>query len=355
MKMLLKGTQMKRIISVLLVISALALCILPTFAQECTHSYLREFVSANCTEKGHTKYTCQKCGDSYKVYDDEYTAPEGFYILAESTREGSALSVRINICNNPGLVAARLKLHYNGDTLSPREVIIGDVWTQEEFTGGIRINNNPLTFFVESNPSQRIHNYENGTFVTVVFDIIDSDGSYGIGFSHAKADFVGWDYDTNSTVVKTPTIINIVGKNELGPHSYTSTVIPPSCTAEGYTLHECSICNDSYTDTPVAMTEHALNLFAVIKEPTLTDEGICEYRCSACGYAEQRAIPVLERWMTGDLNNDKTVNAIDTNLFRRLLVGYAFSMQAVDAADIDKNGEINAKDAYALKLMVSGK
>ncbi|MBO7761528.1 MAG: hypothetical protein J6T24_01900 [Clostridia bacterium] len=34
------------------------------------------------------------------------------------------------------------------------------------------------------------------------------------------------------------------------PHSYESTVVPPSYTAGGYTLHLCGVCGDSYTDTP---------------------------------------------------------------------------------------------------------
>ncbi len=355
MKIFSKGTLMKRIISLLLIISALLACALPASAQECNHSYLREFVTATCTEKGHTKYLCQRCGHVYKVYNDEYTAPEGFYIVGESIRENSTLTVSVNIRNNPGLVAARLKMHYNGSTLTPREVLVGDVWTQDEFTGGIKTDSNPLTFFVESNPSQRIHNYNDGTFVTVVFDIIDDEGSYGIGFSHAKADFVGWDYDTNTTVTKTPTIINIVGKSELGPCSYSSTTIPPSCTAEGYTVHECSICGNSYSDGNTDKTPHSFEFSSVITEPTFTDEGLNEYTCTVCGATETRTVPVLERWMKGDLNNDSAINAIDTNLFRRLLVGYVFSVQSIDAADMDENGEVNAKDAYRLKLLVSGK
>ena len=31
-------------------------------------------------------------------------------------------------------------------------------------------------------------------------------------------------------------------------HIYTSTVISPSCTEDGYTLHTCSLCNEQYTD-----------------------------------------------------------------------------------------------------------
>ena len=355
MKLFLKGTQMKRIISLLLIISSLLALSLPVTAEECAHNYLREFVSPTCAEKGHTKYSCRRCGYSYKVYDDEYTVPEGFYIVGESIREDSVLTVSVNIRNNPGLVAARLKMHYNSATLVPREIIVGDVWTRNEFTGGLKTDANPLTFFVESNPSQRIHNYNDGTFVTVVFDIIDTAGSYGIGFSHAKSDFVGWDFSSNTTITQTPTIINIVGKSELGPHSYYETTVPPTCITEGYTLHQCSLCNDSYNDSIVDVLPHSFEFSSVITAPTFTTEGLHEYSCTVCNESETRTVPALERWQKGDLNNDKAVNAIDTNLFRRVLVGYTLGPQAYDAADIDGNGELNAMDAYRLKLLVSGK
>ena len=252
-------------------------------------------------------------------------------------------------------MAARLKMHYNSAAIVPREVIVGDVWTRNEFTGGLKTDSNPLTFFVESNSSQRIHNYSDGTFVTVVFDVVDSEESYGIGFSHAKADFVGWDYDSNTTVVKTPTIVNIVGKSELGPHSYTSADVPPSCTAEGYTLHECSVCGDTYTDGNTEKLPHSFELSSVITEPTFTTEGVGEYICSVCKKTETGSVPVLERWMKGDLNNDGTINAIDSNIMSRILVGKVPTLQQEDAADIYEDGRLTAQDSYVLKLKIGGK
>ena len=37
-------------------------------------------------------------------------------------------------------------------------------------------------------------------------------------------------------------------------HSYEETIVPPTKTEDGYTIHTCSKCGDSYTDTVVLAT-----------------------------------------------------------------------------------------------------
>ncbi|MBQ4322637.1 MAG: leucine-rich repeat protein [Clostridia bacterium] len=44
------------------------------------------------------------------------------------------------------------------------------------------------------------------------------------------------------------------GLNYVSTHAYTSTVTPPTCTAQGYTTHTCTVCGDSYVDTYVPAT-----------------------------------------------------------------------------------------------------
>ncbi len=39
-------------------------------------------------------------------------------------------------------------------------------------------------------------------------------------------------------------------------HKYTATVVKPTCTKDGYTLHKCSLCGDSYKDTVVKAKGH---------------------------------------------------------------------------------------------------
>ena len=63
-------------------------------------------------------------------------------------------------------------------------------------------------------------------------------------------------------------------------HTYESVVTPPSCTANGYTTHTCTICGDSYTDASTDALGHDYK--AAITEPTCTTQGYTTYTCSRC-------------------------------------------------------------------------
>ena len=66
-------------------------------------------------------------------------------------------------------------------------------------------------------------------------------------------------------------------------HSYNSAVTAPTCTAEGYTTHTCSVCGDSYKDTYVDAKGHTEVVDAAVA-PTCTATGLTEGKhCSACG------------------------------------------------------------------------
>ena len=58
-------------------------------------------------------------------------------------------------------------------------------------------------------------------------------------------------------------------------HSYTTTVVEPTCTEDGYTLHACA-CGYSYQDNVVSKLGHR---YIVIAE----DGENATYRCTRCG------------------------------------------------------------------------
>ena len=69
-------------------------------------------------------------------------------------------------------------------------------------------------------------------------------------------------------------------------HNYTTTVVAPTCTTGGYTLHECA-CGDSYQDSTVSKLGHA---YRQVRQ----SGGTITYRCTRCGhiyYSSEIIIP----------------------------------------------------------------
>ena len=69
-------------------------------------------------------------------------------------------------------------------------------------------------------------------------------------------------------------------------HSYTTTVVEPTCTEDGYTLHACA-CGYSYQDNVVSKLGHR---FIVIAE----DGENATYRCTRCGHTYTSPISIID-------------------------------------------------------------
>lgn len=111
---------------------------------------------------------------------------------------------------------------------------------------------------------------------------------------------------------------------------------------------------DKAEESDVIEHQHVYEYTETLKEPTFFEEGRELHTCTGCGGTVEVSVPTLERWAKGDLNNDGTVNSIDSNMIKRIIVGYSASEQAMDAADILEDGEVNAMDSAMLKKMISG-
>ena len=60
-----------------------------------------------------------------------------------------------------------------------------------------------------------------------------------------------------------------------------TTVVPPTCTEKGYTLHKCSICGDEYKDIETNALGHKYTS-SVTKKASCTEDGTMTYTCD-CG------------------------------------------------------------------------
>jgi Uncharacterized protein with SCP/PR1 domains len=75
-------------------------------------------------------------------------------------------------------------------------------------------------------------------------------------------------------------------------HTYVSNIVAPTCAVAGYTQHTCSVCGDSYTDTPTTALGHNYTVTDT-KAPTCGVAGYTEYTCGTCAHSYQDSIAPL--------------------------------------------------------------
>ncbi|MGN0469147.1 MAG: leucine-rich repeat protein, partial [Acutalibacteraceae bacterium] len=65
-------------------------------------------------------------------------------------------------------------------------------------------------------------------------------------------------------------------------HDYIDTVTAPTCTADGYTTHTCSVCGDTYTDSVVPALGHSFTNYVSNGDATCTADGTKTAKCDRC-------------------------------------------------------------------------
>ena len=101
-------------------------------------------------------------------------------------------------------------------------------------------------------------------------------------------------------------------KNATG-HSYTTKVTAPTCTAKGYTTHTCTKCKTSYKDTYTNPTGHKWNSGTITTQPTVIKTGVKTYTCTACKKTKTEAVNKLSLRLFGK-SRYETSMAIATQL-----------------------------------------
>lgn len=77
-------------------------------------------------------------------------------------------------------------------------------------------------------------------------------------------------------------------ESSIHTHKYVDTIVPPSCTEKGYTLHTCD-CGYEYRDS-FTNAQHDYILIEC-SEPTCEKDGQEIYKCCCCGVEEKKRIP----------------------------------------------------------------
>ncbi len=92
-------------------------------------------------------------------------------------------------------------------------------------------------------------------------------------------------------------------------HSYKATVVKPTCSAKGYTLHKCTKCGYSYKDKYTNTVAHKFSNWTTTKKATCKADGTQTRKCSVCGKTETKTIKTtghkFSDWTTTSFNVDK--------------------------------------------------
>ena len=91
-----------------------------------------------------------------------------------------------------------------------------------------------------------------------------------------------------------------------GGHSYVESVISPTCTEQGYTLHTCSVCGETYTDNFVKAKGHTFGAWTIDVAPTCKQEGSRYRTCSVCEETETAELPRAGHNFTSYVTKDAT-------------------------------------------------
>ncbi len=84
-------------------------------------------------------------------------------------------------------------------------------------------------------------------------------------------------------------------------HDYAETVIPATCTKNGYTEYTCKVCGDTYQDNETATASHTYDNGRVTVEASCDTEGEKTFKCLYCEDSYTEAIPAkghaVDNWV----------------------------------------------------------
>lgn len=268
------------------------------------HDYKSQIVAPTCTDKGYTIKTCSKCNDViYTTYTDPLGHKEKITITPASCTSTGLKKVTCTVCNKV-----------------VREEVIPP-------TG---------------------HNYEK----TTVAPTCDDQGydlntcACGVWYKDNYVDALGHDYVELTSTAPTCTAKGVIVYyckrdaehtyeitiDALG-HDIVETVIAPTCTENGYTLHKCSVCDYEFRTNSTPATGHSYGEWSYHKFPTDVEYGQMKQTCSVCGHINYKEVNPIGQIYNGIVNVVVGANGVGTVLDEDMLA-------AIEASKFSGNTKI---------------
>ncbi|MCC8044259.1 MAG: Ig-like domain-containing protein [Clostridiales bacterium] len=225
-------------------------------------SYTETVIAPTCEEAGYTLYKCTECGYSYR---GNYVAALGHDYTWVSANDGT----HVGTCNNDSSHIAREQCNYITETTAATATSSGYTTHICSVCG---------------------YSYTDGYVAPLGHDYKYTDLGNG---THRVTD------NNDSSL------------NYIENCTYTETVVNPTCTSQGYTLHTCQKCGASYKDKYTAALGHNYVYTSVdeaahkgicendsshtvieahtevtkVVAPTCTSKGYTLHTCTVCGYS----------------------------------------------------------------------
>jgi len=252
--------KISAIILISLVSCAFLACSTPEESEH-THAYVETVVNPTCTEQGYTLHKCS-CEDSYK---DTYVNKLDHSFTSYASNNDAT-------CEKNGTETAKCDGCEATDT---REVANSKL-------------SHKFTNYVYNNDAKCEANGTESAYCDNGCTEVHKKTAEGTALSHRFTNYI-----SNGNGTKTATCNNNCGKthtiDEEHVHDYKETVINPTCTEQGYTLHKCS-CEDSYKDTYVKKLDHSFTSYASNNDATCEKNGTETAKCDGCEATDTREV-----------------------------------------------------------------
>jgi len=220
------------------------------------HKYEGVVTQPTCTEDGYTTLTCSACGDTYKDFVSE--APGHKYketVVPPTCTAAGYTEVVCAVCDD----------RYTKDEVSAsghdyQQIVTAPTCTEDGYTAHTCKNCDDS--YVTDRKNATGHSWGQWTVIT-------------------EATCLNAGFQTHTCETCEISATEVIPANG---HDYKATVIPATCTEDGYTVFQCSSCIDSYRDNIVTAPGHDLFHHSA-KAPTCTKNGWMEYdTCAECDY-----------------------------------------------------------------------
>ena len=228
------------------------------FKDTVNHIYETENVEATCQYGGGVKYTCENC-DNFYIANESEPIPHNYHqtVVEPTCSEDGYTLYECEYCNDSFQTNT---ITSNGHSFG--EWIVRKPSTVD--TKGImyRTCSECGEEEIKQTPKAN-HEHVSGDWVEVS---VSACGKYGVSAKYCSI-------CDEMLEVRTTDALD---------HNYVPTTIEPTCTEEGYTEYECSLCGDTYKVDVTPATNHIEGEWRIVKQPTCTLSGLEALYCSKC-------------------------------------------------------------------------